>query len=112
MPILIGTDGVEKMSKSLGNYIGVAESPDEIFGKVMSVPDSIIIDYYRLLTRMGKSEIDKIEKNIKQGENPVIAKRNLAKLIVEYLYDLQKAIDAEKKFDSIFKERKIPEDIE
>src|SRR5665647_924300 len=74
MPILVGTDGVEKMSKSLGNYIGVVESPDEIFGKVMSIPDSIIIDYYRLLTRIGQFEIDKIEKNIKEkGENPVIA---------------------------------------
>ena len=113
MPILVGTDGVEKMSKSLGNYIGVAESPDEIFGKVMSIPDSIIIDYYRLLTRIGKFEIDKIEKNIKEkGENPVIAKRNLAKLIVQYLHDLQKAISAEKKFDSIFKEKKIPDEVE
>jgi len=113
MPILVGTDGVEKMSKSLGNYIGVAESPDEIFGKVMSIPDSIIIDYYRLLTRIGKFEIDKIEKNIKEkGENPVIAKRNLAKLIVQYLHDWQKATNAEKKFDSIFKEKKIPDEVE
>src|SRR4030066_1713860 len=113
MPILVGTDGVEKMSKSLGNYIGVAESPDEIFGKVMSIPDSIIIDYYRLLTRVGKFEIDKIDKNIKEkGENPVIAKRNLAKLIVQYLHDWRKAISAEKKFDSIFKEKKIPDEVE
>ena len=113
MPILVGTDGVEKMSKSLGNYIGVAESPDEIFGKVMSIPDSIIIDYYRLLTRIGKFEIDKIEKNIKEkGENPVIAKRNLAKLIVQYLHDWRKAISAEEKFDSIFKEKKIPDEVE
>ncbi|MCL5071487.1 MAG: tyrosine--tRNA ligase [Actinobacteria bacterium] len=113
MPILAGTDGAEKMSKSLGNYIGVTESPDEIFGKVMSIPDFIIIDYYRLLTRIGKPEIDKIEKNIKEkGENPVIAKRNLAKLIVQYLHDRQKAINAEKKFDSIFKEKKIPDEVE
>ncbi|MBE3089973.1 MAG: tyrosine--tRNA ligase, partial [Actinobacteria bacterium] len=87
--------------------------PDEIFGKVMSIPDSIIIDYYRLLTRIGKFEIDKIEKNIKEkGENPVIAKRNLAKLIVQYLHDWRKAISAEKKFDSIFKEKKIPDEVE
>ncbi|MGZ5490724.1 MAG: tyrosine--tRNA ligase [Nitrososphaeraceae archaeon] len=113
MPILVGIDGVEKMSKSLGNYIGVAESPDEIFGKIMSIPDSIIIDYYRLLTRIGKFEIDKIEKNIKEkGENPVIAKRNLAKLIVQYLHDWRKAINAEKKFDSIFKDKKIPDEVE
>jgi tyrosyl-tRNA synthetase len=113
MPILVGTDGIEKMSKSLGNYIGVMETPDEIFGKVMSIPDSVIIDYYRLLTRIGKSEIDEIEKNIKEkGENPVVSKRNLAKLIVKYLYDWQKAVSAEEKFDSIFKEKKIPDEVE
>jgi len=113
MPILVGTDGVEKMSKSLGNYIGVTESPDEIFGKVMSIPDSIIINYYRLLTRIDKFEIDEIEKNIKEkGENPVVSKRNLAKLIVQYLHNWQKAVDAEKKFDSIFKEKKIPDEVE
>ena len=54
MPLLVGLDGVNKMSKSLGNYIGVTEKPDEIFGKVMSIPDNIIIDYYRLLTRLSK----------------------------------------------------------
>jgi tyrosyl-tRNA synthetase len=113
MPLLVGTDGAEKMSKSLGNYIGVAESPDEIFGKVMSIPDTIIIDYYRLLTRIGKHEIDKIEENMREkGENPVIAKRNLAKLIVQYLHDPQKAVSAENKFDSIFKEKKIPDEVE
>lgn len=113
MPILVGTDGIEKMSKSLGNYIGVMESPDEVFGKVMSIPDSIIIDYYRLLTRIGKTEIDEIEKNIKEkDENPVVSKRNLAKLIVQNLYDRQKAENAEEKFDSIFKDKKIPDEVE
>jgi tyrosyl-tRNA synthetase len=113
MPILVGTDGTEKMSKSLGNYIGVMEAPDEIFGKVMSIPDSVIIDYYRLLTRIGKPEIDEIERNIKEkGENPVVSKRNLAKLIVQYLHDRQKAISAEEKFDSIFKDKKIPDEVE
>ena len=83
MPILVGIDGVEKMSKSLGNYVGVTESPDEVFGKLMSIPDGVIMDYYRLLTRLSKSEIDAIEKGIHgRSENPVFAKRRLAKIIV------------------------------
>jgi tyrosyl-tRNA synthetase len=113
MPILVGTDGVEKMSKSIGNYIGVTETPEEIFGKIMSIPDTIIIDYYRLLTRLPGSEINNIERNMKEeGENPVIAKRRLAKLIVKNLYDIDRAIKAEKNFDSIFKEKKVPDEVE
>ncbi len=113
MPILVGIDGVEKMSKSLGNYVGVTESPDEIFGKLMSIPDSVIIDYYRLLTRISKSEIDDIENGItKEGKNPVYAKRRLAGLIVENLYNSTDAKSAEDNFDSIFKDKKIPDGIE
>jgi tyrosyl-tRNA synthetase len=113
MPILVGTDGVEKMSKSIGNYIGVTETPEEIFGKIMSIPDTIIIDYYKLLTRLPGTEIDNIEKNMKEeGENPVIAKRRLAKLIVKSLYDIDIAIKAEKNFDIIFKEKKVPDEVE
>ncbi len=112
MPILVGIDGVDKMSKSLGNYIGVTEKPEEIFGKVMSIPDKIILDYYRLLTRLSKHDIDAIELAMtKKGENPVFAKRNLAKQIVSNLYDEKKASYAEKHFDSIFKEKKIPDNI-
>jgi len=113
MPILVGIDGIEKMSKSLGNYIGVTEPPEEIFGKVMSIPDNIIIDYYRLLTRLSKSQIDEIERDITHGgKNPVYTKRRLAKLIVESLYDNQKADFAEEHFNSIFKEKKIPEKVQ
>ncbi len=113
MPILVGIDGVNKMSKSLGNYIGVTEKPEEIFGKVMSIPDSIMFDYYRLLTRLTKQEIEKIEKKVKiDGENPVYAKRKLAKLIVQYLYDSNLADLAEKHFDKIFKDKQVPDDIE
>lgn len=112
MPLLVGLDGVNKMSKSLGNYIGVTEKPEEIFGKVMSIPDNIIIDYYRLLTRLAKDEIDAIEKQITiKGENPVFAKRNLAKIIIRTLYDGQQATSAEKHFDLIFKEKKAPDEM-
>ncbi|MBN1298971.1 MAG: tyrosine--tRNA ligase [Actinobacteria bacterium] len=113
MPILVGTDGVDKMSKSLGNYIGVTEKPEEIFGKVMSIPDSIIMDYYRLLTRLSLDEIKEIEIAItEKGENPVHAKRKLAELVVSTLYDSKKAEHAREHFDSIFKEKKIPDDVE
>jgi tyrosyl-tRNA synthetase len=113
MPILVGIDGLEKMSKSLGNYIGVTEPPEEIFGKVMSIPDSIIIDYYRLLTRLAKSQIDEIERDMThKGQNPVYVKRRLARLIVESLHNAEKATCAEKHFDSIFKEKKTPEQVQ
>jgi tyrosyl-tRNA synthetase len=113
MPILVGIDGVDKMSKSLGNYIGVTEIPEEIFGKVMSIPDNVIMDYYRLLTRLSKPDIDAVEFAItKKGENPVFAKRNLAGMIVSNLYDEKMAIQAQQHFDLIFKDKKIPDDIE
>jgi len=113
MPILAGTDGVDKMSKSLGNYIGVTEKPEEIFGKVMSIPDSIIMDYYRLLTRLSPQEITEIEIGIKEkGDNPVFAKRKLAGLLVKNLYDDKQAEFARSHFDSVFKEKKVPDDVE
>jgi len=113
MPILVGTDGVEKMSKSLGNYIGVTEPPEEIFGKVMSIPDEVMMDYFRLLTRLDKEEIDRIENNIKnQKLNPAIAKRRLAKIIIENLYSKNEAFRAEEVFDTIFKRKKAPDKVE
>jgi len=113
MPILTGTDGVNKMSKSLGNYIGVDEQPEEIFGKVMSIPDNIMIDYFKLLTRLDKKEIDEIEDNIKnQKLNPSIAKRKLAELIIEILYSKDDAVKAEEYFDIIFKQKDIPDDVD
>jgi len=113
MPILAGTDGVDKMSKSLGNYIGVTEKPEEIFGKVMSIPDSIIMDYYRLLTTLSPQEITEIEIGIKEkGDNPVFAKRKLAGLLVKNLYDDKQAEFARSHFDSVFKEKKVPDDVE
>lgn len=113
MPILVGIDGFDKMSKSLGNYIGVSEKPEDIFGKVMSIPDGIIFDYYRLLTRLPKDEIDEMENDIKvKGNNPVFTKRKLAKLLVKYLYDDTAAASAEDHFDTVFKERKAPDVVE
>jgi tyrosyl-tRNA synthetase len=113
MPILVGLDGVNKMSKSLGNYIGVSEPPNEIFGKVMSIPDSIMIDYFNLLTRLTKDEISKIKENIENGNlNPSIAKRKLAVNIIENLYDHASAENAEINFNRIFKDKEAPEQID
>jgi tyrosyl-tRNA synthetase len=112
MPILAGTDGVEKMSKSLGNYIGVDEPPKEIFGKIMSIPDGIMIDYFRLLTTMESTDIKEIEEGIKKQKlNPSIAKRKLAGTIIEDLYSKKEAEKAEKNFDLIFKKKKVPDDV-
>lgn len=113
MPILVGTDGIEKMSKSLGNYIGVDESPQEIFGKVMSIPDNIMIDYFRLVTILDSKEIREIEDDIKKEKlNPSIAKRELAKIIIENLYTKNDALEAEENFDLIFKKKGIPDKVE
>ncbi|GAI06182.1 unnamed protein product, partial [marine sediment metagenome] len=104
---------IEKMSKSLGNYIGVDESPQEIFGKVMSIPDNIMIDYFRLVTTLNSKEIREIEDNIKKEKlNPSIAKRKLAKIIIENLYTKNDALKAEENFDLIFKKKGIPDKVE
>jgi len=113
MPILVGTDGVEKMSKSLGNYIGVYEPANEIFGKVMSIPDDVLIDYFRLLTTIEQKKIEEIESDIKEDRlNPSLAKRMLAKTIIKNLYNETEAFKAEENFDLIFKKKKVPEKID
>jgi len=113
MPILTGTDGTLKMSKSLGNYIGVSENPNEIFGKVMSIPDNAMKSYYMLLTDLSAEEIKEIEKKISDGSlNPSFAKRRLAKLIIERLYEKESAVNAEENFNRIFKEKSVPDQID
>lgn len=113
MPILVGTDGTNKMSKSLGNYIGVDEHPNEVFGKIMSVPDKVMMDYYVLLTRLEASEIRIIESDLKSEKlNPSIAKRRLARIIIEYLYSPDEAAAAEENFNLLFKKKQIPDEVE
>ena len=110
--ILEGIDGKEKMSKSLDNYIGITESPIEMFGKVMSIPDELIIKYYNLCTDYNKSQIDQIAKGIKAGKlNPRDAKANLALAIVEIYYNKEDAERASEEFNRIFKMKEIPEHI-
>lgn len=112
LPLLEGTDGVLKMSKSYGNYIGLTDAPSEMFGKVMSIPDALMPTYYRLATAVPVEEIEALEAALTAGEaHPNKVKRRLAAEIVTMYYDASAAVTAEKDFDHIFKNHDIPEDI-
>ena len=112
-PLLVGTDGSQKMSKSLGNYIGVAEPPSEIYGKVMSIPDSLIMDYFELLTDIPDSELEEFRQQLARDTfNPMELKKRLAKELVTQLYDQKAATESEKNFTRVFQKREVPEEIE
>jgi tyrosyl-tRNA synthetase len=109
MPILEGTDGVQKMSKSLGNYIGITEAPGEIFGKVMSISDELMHRYYALLIDLSEED----EKGIKSGEkHPMEAKKELAFALTERFHDRVSALNARDSFTSLHKKKETPDDIE
>ncbi len=111
-PLLIGTDGSQKMSKSLGNYIGVAEPPDEIYGKVMSLSDILIWDYFELVTDVPDKDLAELKQAVKSEQlNPMLAKKRLAHEIVSQLYDRKTATAAEANFTRIFQKRELPEEI-
>ncbi|HEX2834584.1 MAG TPA: tyrosine--tRNA ligase [Thermoanaerobaculia bacterium] len=113
MPLLEGLDGVEKMSKSLGNYIGIDESPDQIFGKVMSISDSLMWKYYTLCTDLTPAAVDALRTRVESGElHPMEAKRALAKSIIRDFHDPEAAEAAEAEFKRIFSERQAPTDLE
>ena len=112
LPLLEGTDGVQKMSKSYGNYIGVTDEPADMFGKVMSIPDELMVKYYRLASTVPVDEIDEIERGLAADElHPNKVKRALARNIVEAYYDEGQAKAAEEQFDLVFKKHEIPDDI-
>jgi len=108
-PLLEGLDGVQKMSKSLGNYIGIDEPPSEIFGKVMSVSDDLMWRYYELLTDSTPNEIEAMKTS---DENPRNLKVNLAKLIIKDFHSNQAAAEAEEEFNRRFVKKEIPDEIE
>jgi tyrosyl-tRNA synthetase len=112
LPLLEGTDGVQKMSKSYGDYIGLTETPDQMFGKVMSLPDELMVKYYRLCTSLPVDEIDEIERALGAGElHPNAMKRRLGREIVTLYHDVHSAAAAESAFDAVFKRHEIPEDV-
>jgi tyrosyl-tRNA synthetase len=106
--ILIGLDGKEKMSQSLGNYIGLEEKPEEQYGKIMSIPDELIFDYFELLTRVPMNEITKLMKG---NINPKEIKSRLAKEIVIMYHNKKEAEKAEKEFNKVFKNKELPSNI-
>ena len=113
MPLLEGLDGKKKMSKSLGNYIGIKESPKDIFGKVMSIPDELIKKYFELLTDIALSELEAMLSAIGQGGmNPMEAKKALGEKIVSLVYGCADALAEREEFDRVFSRKELPSDIE
>lgn len=112
-PLLVGTDGVNKMSKSLGNYIGITEAPREIFGKTMSISDQLMMNYFELALGYPQEETDKFRKGISSGEiHPRDLKARLAREIVTLYHNASAAQEAEEEFNRIFKQKEIPDKIE
>ena len=113
MPLIEGTDGSAKMSKTANNAIGVEDAPAEMFGKLMSLPDPLMVKYFRLLTDLGPDEVEAIERGLQSGElHPGQTKRRLAREIIGLYHSPDAATAAEDRFDTQFVKRGIPDDIE
>ena len=113
LPLLVGTDGVEKMSKSLGNAIGVLDPPGDMFGKVMSIPDALLWNWYELLTDEPMSDLAARKKRVEEGvENPRDAKARLGRLIVAQFHGADAAERAEEDFRRAFSRGEVPDDVE
>ena len=112
MPLLEGLDGVDKMSKSLDNYVGITEPPNEIYGKIMSVSDPLMFRYYELLTDLPLSQIEDWRREIREEKlNPKDLKSRLAKMIVADFWSEAEAAKAVQEFDLVFKQKEIPSDL-
>jgi tyrosyl-tRNA synthetase len=112
MPVLPGTDGIQRMSKSTGNYIGIDELPTEIFGKIMSIPDELIYPYFELLTDVSKEELSKIKKELDSKKtNPMLWKKRLGKEIISMYHTKENAEKAQAEFEKIFSKKELPADI-
>ena len=111
-PLLVGTDGSKKMSQSLNNYISISDTPENIFGKIMSIPDEIMWDYFTMLTDLELSEIDNFIQNVDKGDtNPFEYKKMLGKLVVTEIYDENSAQAAESSFENITINKNLPENM-
>jgi len=112
LPVLVGLDGVNRMSKSLGNYIGVDEPPREIFGKVMSIPDNLIYSYFELVTGVDKEKLRDIKEKLASPEfNPRDLKMELGLTLVSMYHDRQAALEAKAEFERVFSGGGVPDDI-
>ncbi|MDI6699124.1 MAG: tyrosine--tRNA ligase [Candidatus Saccharicenans sp.] len=113
MPLLEGLDGVEKMSKSLGNYVGINEPPEEIFGKLMSISDQLMYRYYELLTDVPSEQIESWKQQAREGKvNPRDLKAQLARMIVADFWGEEEGKRAAEEFDRIFKHKDLPSEME
>ncbi len=112
MSLLEGLDGVNKMSKSLGNYIGITDSPKDMFGKIMSTTDELMLRYYELLSHISIDELNSLKEGMKNGSvHPMEAKKALGIEIVERYYDAETAKQAREEFENIFKKKGLPDDV-
>jgi tyrosyl-tRNA synthetase len=112
LPILVGLDGEKKMSKSLGNHVGLTDPPVEMFGKLMSMDDRLMPTYFRLTTSMDPREVEELLASLERGEiHPAQAKRTLAREVVGLYWGEKEAREAERTFDRVFKEKGLPEEI-
>jgi tyrosyl-tRNA synthetase len=112
LPILVGTDGAQKMSKSLGNYVGIEEPPNEMFGKVMSIPDTAIVDYFTLLTSLAPDDVDTIREALVGGTlRPMDAKKRLAETITAVFHSTFAAQDAREYFESTIQRGETPDEM-
>ena len=112
MPLLPGTDGIQKMSKSLNNYIGIEEPPNDIYGKVMSIPDTLIVPYFEWLTDVPTPEVDEIKTDLDSGSgNAMELKKRVAGIIVEEYHDTESASSAREFFERTVQGREIPDEI-
>lgn len=111
VPLLEGTDGVEKMSKSYGNHIALRDTPEDMYGKTMSIPDDMIEKYFLLGVDADSAKLDEVKRKLADGVNPRDLKRELARMLVEKYYDKNSAVEAEDRFDQIHLKKDIPDDI-
>jgi tyrosyl-tRNA synthetase len=112
MPMLVGLDGVQKMSKSLGNYVGVSDPPNEMYGKLMSIADSLIINYFNYLTDVSEKELEEMGRAMKEGSvNPMNLKKRLALDITAQFHGASEARKAQEYFEQAFQRRELPQDI-
>lgn len=113
MPLLVGTDGVEKMSKSYDNYIGISDEPSQIFGKTLSIPDNLIYNYFELATNVSNQKLGEVKTQLENGSvNPRDLKRELARTIVTMYHNQEAAETAQQEFDNIFINKGLPDEIE
>jgi tyrosyl-tRNA synthetase len=113
MPILVGLDGVQRMSKSTGNYIGVNETPEQMFGKTMSIPDNVIVSFFALVTDVSPDEVDKIRRDLEAGTvNPMVHKKYLAETLVRMYHGAAAAAAARTGFETVFSRGERPENVD